>query len=158
MTTIKIGEKEYQIEFTFEAAECKGLVQSMFNVLSGSYVVKNTISNSSNEEDSKATAVAAMVDGVSEMVADIPRICRIAFFAGMLENNPVSEDEAKELMKQYMKENRMSFYQLFEDLKKYMEEDGFFDLSGITEMIQKMDSATEENQTAKTENKQISTK
>lgn len=158
MTTIKIGEKEYQIEFTFEAAECKGLVQSMFNVLSGSYVVKNTISNSSNEEDNKATAVAAMVDGVSEMVADIPRICRIAFFAGMLENNPVSEDEAKELMKQYMKENRMSFYQLFEDLKEYMEEDGFFDLSGIAEMIQKMDSATEENQTAKTENKQISTK
>ena len=62
----------------------------------------------------------------------------------MIENNPVGEDEAKELMKQYMKENKLSFYRLFEDLKKYMEEDGFFDLSGLTETLEKMSDAAEE--------------
>lgn len=140
MAIIKIGEKEYNLEFTFAAAEHKSLVQSMFNVMSGAYIVKNGMGG----ENSESNVAAAMIDGASEMVADIPRICRIAFYAGMLENNPVSEDEAKELMKQYMKENKLSFYRLFEDLKKYMEEDGFFDLSGLTEMLQKMNSAAEE--------------
>ena len=41
MKTIKIGDKEYTLEFTFEAAECRGLVQSMFNVLSGAYILRN---------------------------------------------------------------------------------------------------------------------
>lgn len=158
MKTIKIGEKEYQIEFTFAAAECKSLVQNMFNVASGAYIVKNSLSGSQNG----GNAAASIIDGTSEMVADIPKICRVAFYAGMLENNPVNEDEAKELMKQYMKENKLSFYRLFEDLKKYMEEDGFFDLSGITEMLQKMNSAAEKQvekiQDAATSKKSTSTK
>ena len=50
----------------------------------------------------------------------------------------------------------MSFYRLFEDLKKYMEEDGFFDLSGITEMLQQMNKAAEK-QVEKAQNKSKST-
>lgn len=139
MANIKIGEKEYNLEFTFAAAEHKGLVQSMFNIMSGAYIV----TNGANGDNDEVSAVAAMINGTAEMVADIPRICMIAFYAGMLENNPVGEDEAKELMKQYMKENKLSFYRLFEDLKQYMEDDGFFDLSGLTDMIQKMNSGAE---------------
>ena len=44
----------------------------------------------------------------------------------------------------------------FEDLKKYMEEDGFFDLSGITEMLQQMNKAAEK-QVEKAQNKSKST-
>lgn len=153
MVTIKIGEKEISLEFTFAAAECKSLVQNMFNVASGAYIVKNSLS----ESQKGGNAAASIIDGTSEMVADIPKICRVAFYAGMLENNPVNEDEAKELMKQYMKENKLSFYRLFEDLKKYMEEDGFFDLSGITEMLQQMNKAAEK-QTEKSDKKSTSTK
>lgn len=141
MKTFKIGEKEYQLEFTFEAAEYKELVQSMFNVMSGAYIAKNGIENDGQD---KGKVVAAMIDGVSEMVADVPRICRIAVYAGLLEHNPLGENEAKELMKQYMKENKLSFNKLFEDLKQCMEDDGFFDLSGLTDMIQKMNAAAEE--------------
>lgn len=136
MKTIKIGEKEYTLEFTFEAAEHKNLVQMMFNVLSGAYIVRNGRSDE--------MVVSAMINGVSEMVADIPCICKIAFYAGMQENNPVSEEEAKALMKQYMKENRISFNGLYEFLKGCMEEDGFFDLSGITEMVDQMNQSMQE--------------
>lgn len=139
MKTIKIGGKEYTLEFTFEAAECKDLVQSMFNVLSGAYLVRHA----NVDDETESEKMKAMVDGSSEMVADIPRICRIGFYAGLLENNMVSVDEAKELMKQYMKENKLSFYRLFEDLKEWMEDDGFFDLSGLNDMIQKMGDAVE---------------
>ena len=153
MKTIKIGDKEYTLEFTFEAAECRGLVQSMFNILSGAYILRNAggaVAGDLPKEEENATAFRCMVDGSSEMVADIPHICRVGFYAGLLENNEVSEDEAKELMKQYMKENKISFHGMYELLKQCMEDDGFFDLSGLTEMIQKMgeqmESAKEENQ------------
>ena len=152
MKTIKIGDKEYTLEFTFEAAECKGLVQSMFNILSGAYILRNAggaVAGDLSKEEENATAFRCMVDGSSEMVADIPHICRVGFYAGLLENNEVSEDEATELMKQYMKENKISFHVMYELLKQCMEDDGFFDLSGLTEMIQKMgeqmENAEEEN-------------
>ena len=156
MKTIKIGDKEYTLEFTFEAAECKGLVQSMFNVLSGAYILRNAggaVGGTLSKEEEDEAAFRCMVDGSSEMVADIPHICRIGFYAGLLENNEVSEDEAKELMKQYMKENKISFHGMYELLKQCMEDDGFFDLSGLTEMIQKMNEQMEgtEEESPKTE-------
>ena len=151
MKTIKIGEKEYTLEFTFEAAEHKSLVQAMFNVMSGAYILKNGADASTENE-----AAAAMINGVSEMVADVPHICRTAFYAGLLENNPVSEDEARALMRQYMKENKLSYNAVFEDMKKCMEEDGFFDLSGLTEMLQKMSEAAAEK--VKAAEKSTSTK
>lgn len=165
MKTIKIGDKEYTLEFTFEAAECKGLVQSMFNVLSGAYILRNVggaVGGTLSKEEENTTTFRCMIDGSSEMIADIPHICRIGFYAGLLENNEVSEDEAKELMKQYMKENKISFHGMYELLKQCMEDDGFFDLSGLTEMIQKMneqmESSEEENvveENAKAENKKV---
>lgn len=136
MKVIKIGEKEYALEFTFEAAEHKNLVQMMFNILSGAYIVRN-----GKKEEMVA---AAMINGVSEMVADIPHICRTAFYAGLLESNRVDEETAKELMKQYMKENKLSFNGLYEFLKGCMEEDGFFGLSGITEMVEQMNQSMQE--------------
>lgn len=136
MKTIRIGEKEYTLEFTFEAAEHKNLVQMMFNVLSGAYIVRNGKSDE--------MIVSAMINGVSEMVADIPHICKTAFHAGLQENSSVSEEESKALMKQYMKENKLSFNGLYEFLKGCMEEDGFFDLSGITEMVDQMNQSMQE--------------
>lgn len=159
MKSLKIGDKEYQLEFTFEAAEHKDLVQSMFELMSGAYFAKKGLMAG---DENKTAVATAMIDGASEMVADVPRICRIAFYAGLLEHNPASESEAKELMKQYMKENKLSFNKLFEDLKQCMEDDGFFDLSGLMEMIQKMNAAaeekTEEIQKSKTEEKSTFTK
>lgn len=136
MKTIKIGEKEYKLEFTFEAAQCKDVVQSMFSIMSGAYFIRNGMQ--------KKTVATAMIDGTTEMVADVPAIARNAFYAGLLEHNPVSEEYAKQLMKQYMKENKLSFTGLYEEIKQCMEDDGFFDLSGITEMVQQMNQSTEE--------------
>ena len=130
MKNITVNGKEYTLEFSFEAAERKEVVQDMFNILSGTYIIK-----SPGKSKSMATS---MFDGVSEMVADIPRITRDAFFAGLLENHKLSAAEAKEIMKSYMKENKLTYNDLFEEIKVCMEDDGFFDLSGITKMIQTM--------------------
>lgn len=142
MTTIKIGEKEYDLEFTFAAADEKNLIQSMFKIVSGAYFF-----NHGKEE----TMAAAMMNGTAEMVADLPMVCKQAFYAGLKEHHEgITYEEAIELMKAYMKENKMSFNALFQLLKTQMEEDGFFELTGIVEMMEQM-SKEEENteQTAK---------
>lgn len=143
MRLIKVGNKEYQLEFTFEAAECRELVQKMFNVMSMSYLYKDMNADELDGESNKKMKIGVLFNGASEMVADIPHICYIAFYAGLLENNPVSEEESRKLMKDYMKENKLSFAALFENLKKYMEEDGFFDLSGLNKMLADMNVAEE---------------
>lgn len=139
MKTFIINKKEYKLEYSFEAAEHRDTVQKMFNVLSGAYVVRTGIT----EGESKEAVVGAMVDGVSLMVADIPHIVKTAFYSGLLENNPVPEDEAYALMKQYMKENKIGYNKLYEDIRECMEDDGFFDLSGLTEMIQRINEGAE---------------
>lgn len=134
MKVLNIGGKEYKLEYSFEAAEHRDTVQKMFNVLSGAYLVRSGITG----EEKKDEVAGAMIDGVSAMVADIPHIVKTAFYSGLLENNPVSEDEAVSLMKQYMKENKIGYNKLYEEIKSCMEDDGFFDLSGLTDMIQSM--------------------
>ena len=134
MKSIIINDKEYKLEFSFEAAEHKGLIQNMFNILTGAYLVKGD------------NAVSSIINGASEMVADIPHICNIAFYAGLLENNPMPADEAKTVMKEYMKSNKLSFKGLFDELKACMEDDGFFVLSGLADMIQTMNESIESSE------------
>ena len=54
-----------------------------------------------------------------------------------------------------MKENNFSYKRLFDDIKKCMEEDGFFDLSGLTEMMQEMNENLKKNLEAVTKQTKI---
>lgn len=132
MITIKVNENEYKLKFGFDAAEEKNIVQRMFNIVSGAYILKggNDISK-------------AVFEGTGDMVSDIPQTCIEAIYAGCLEENPVTMNEAKALSRTYITEKRKtdkkySYRSLFEDLKKAMEDDGFFDLSGINSMVEEM--------------------
>lgn len=136
MITITANENEYTLEYSFEAAEYKSLVQKMFDMMTGAYLVKGA-------EDIENPTAADMINGTSAMFANIPETCAVAIYAGLLEHNPVSEGEAKNIMRAYMKENNKSYNQLFEDIKKCMEDDGFFHLTGLDEMIQQMASQAE---------------
>ena len=94
MKTITVDGKEYKLEFGFDAVEVGDLVQKMFEVKSGLYVARSA-------QDGNNIAVA-MLDGTSEMLATIPKICVLAIYAGCLEHNPISMDEAKTLLKKYI--------------------------------------------------------
>ena len=114
MLNLKIGEKDYTLEYSFMAAEHNETVQKMFNVVSGAYLIKRA----NVTEESKEDIAGAMIEGTAEMVADIPHIVKTAFYSGLLENHDVSQEDAYKLMKQYMKENKISFKKLFDDIKK----------------------------------------
>ena len=137
MKAITVNGSEYKLEFSFEAVEHKELVKKMFDIVSGAIFVKSA------KDLSKPTS-EDMIDGSGNMIAELPHICVTAFYAGLLENNPVPQDEAKTLMKAYMKENKLSFKMLYEELRQCMEDDGFFDLSGLREMSESMNEEMEE--------------
>lgn len=142
MKTIQIGNEQYTLEFGFEAAENKAVVQRMFNALSMSYIGKRL---DLDGENSKVEIAAAMIDGTAELVSDMPHICKDAFYAGLLEHHKgITVEKSKDLMKQYMKEKKMSFKGLYEEIRETMEDDGFFDLTGLTEMVAEMNGPEEE--------------
>lgn len=151
MKILTIGGKDYKVEFSFEAAEYKDCVDGVFKVISGSYIMKNGPS----EDGEKVSIAAAVMNGTSEMVSNIPKLAITALYAGLLENNPVeSEQEAKALFKQFVKENpddeRASFWGMYDFLRDCMEEDGFFKLTGMDKVIAKMNEVAEEaNQKSK---------
>ena len=47
-------------------------------------------------------------------------------------------------MRGYMRENKISYAKLFKDIQEWMKEDGFFDLSGLNDMIAEMYPETQE--------------
>lgn len=140
MKTIQISGNEYTLEFSFAAAEHKSIVQKMFNALSGGYIFKHAQIGANGDQSNLAEAT---IDGTAELVSEIPHICKDAFYAGLLEHNPVSMEESSNLMKTYMKENKLSFNKLYREIKTIMEDDGFFDLTGITEMLEEMNKTVE---------------
>ena len=139
MITIKANENEYKIEYGFAAAENKDIVQKMFNIASGVYFTK--AQSASNE-------MSMYLIGTSELVGDIAGICKSAFYVGFLENNPVSPEESNSIMKIYMKENNLNFLTLYQQIRQCMEDDGFFELSGINAMLSEI-SASVKKSTAK---------
>lgn len=117
---MKIGNKDYKLEYTFEAALHEDCVEKVMNLFGG---MAQAHENANNKEMIKEIAV-------------MPGTVLTMFYAGLLENNPVaSEDEAKGLLKQYFKENPdaedANFYGMATAIIGQMEEDGFFKQIGL---------------------------
>lgn len=136
MKIITIGEKDYKLEYSFEAVEYKELVKRVFKRISG-------LEFTENAKDMEAVKTSEFYDGMVNALSDTPNLCRIMFYGGLLENNPVSKEEAKALMKQYMKDNKLSYIDMFNEMRDCMEDDGFFDLSGITGLMSNAAEAME---------------
>ena len=147
MKTLKIGEKEYVLEFSFEAARHKQLINKMFKMMSGSYLGRSGLTGA--EDETKADRASALIDGVADMYSEMPDTVVTAFYAGLMENNAVlNEKEASKLLKQYFKENPDSEYSsfpgMFNLIKECMQEDGFFKQTGLDKMIENQAKAMAE--------------
>lgn len=129
MKTFNIENENYKLEFSFDAAEIGGLVQKMFNMLTGQAMIKH---------QTEENELAALLSGTGEMVSEYASICRLGFYAGLLEHHDLSEEESKVLMKKYMKKKKYSYMDLYKELVDCMEKDGFFDLTGLNQAITEM--------------------
>lgn len=131
-----IGGKSFELKYDFESTEYKDFVDRMFKVVTMAYVA--------SEKDDDTSQTLALINGSAKMMADLPETCRMAFYAGMLaKHGNLTESETYELLKIYMRENKLSWFTMFGILKQAMEDDGFFDLTGMTEFLE---NATETKQ------------
>lgn len=137
MKIINVEGKEYTLRWGIRASMHKNLVNRMFKILTGAYVAGNI------ENDNNRT-LGLVLDGTADMVADIPETVLIAFHAGLQQYHPMDNTESYELLEKYMEETKVDFFTLFEEVKQAMEDDGFFDQSGLTKMIEKMTGAIQE--------------
>lgn len=126
MLQLKIGNKEYKIEFTIEASLYNECTEKVTNFMM-------SIGEAENKNDLK---------GVISSMADIPQTALTLFYAGLLEHHGeegdgtvLSKSDAKKLIKQYISEHSEdetgNFYGVMGLLIEQMGNDGFFELIGL---------------------------
>lgn len=136
---IKVGEKNYEIEFTFEAAESE-IVNKVYDFFTGAYLMKNA------EEIKDDTG--KQVDCTLKEFSTIPKMAIEFLYMGLLEHHGKFGDidqsvteiaDAKAIYKQFAKENPddkiSSHYELFIALRNQMEEDHFFKRVGVEQFM-----------------------
>nr|DAE46126.1 MAG TPA: hypothetical protein [Caudoviricetes sp.] len=143
-----VNNKEYAIEYTFEAAHNKKCVDVCWNQFTGAGMMKNTALN--ELEDSDTANRVMTLDNLIGFMSDIPETVITLLYAGLLEHHgPDSDDpiivtgkDARKLYKQFCKENPdnllASDMEMFNAIKVQMEEDGFFKRIGLESFMEKM--------------------
>lgn len=146
---LKIGGKDYKLEYGIEASLFDDCAKSVMNML---------VSTSGGTDRS----LKEMVSGMSS----IPNTALNAFYAGLLQYHGKHSDgdgtvpdldTAKKLATQYMAEHKDdeqgNFYGLFSMCIEQMEEDGFFKLTGLETFMDNMNAAMDSVKAKKTPKK-----
>lgn len=134
---LKIGDKDYKLEYGIEASLYNDCIKSVMNTLVA-------IGGGTNRN------ISEMISGMS----DIPRTAIIVFYAGLIQYHGDHPDgdgsvpdlaTAKKLVVQYISEHkddeRGNFFGIFDMCLGQMEEDGFFELTGMTEFVNEINGA-----------------
>jgi len=139
----KVEDKEYTLEYTFEAAENQKCVDAMTDIFGGAMMTKI--------DESKSEAL--QIRDFLMTISDLPRMAMDMFYAGLLENHGEDGDgtvmsrlDAKRLYKKFCKENpddtmASSYYGLITVISEQMEKDGFFKRTGLADILESMDNA-----------------
>lgn len=138
---IKANGKEYNIEYTFEAAE-SDIVQKAFDFFSGAYILK---------QGKEAKDPIGQLDAMMAGTAESSKFMIDFLYMGLLESHGLHEDgdktiacreDAKRLYKQFCKENpedeRAFQFNMLMALREQMVEDGFFKRIGLESLMEMM--------------------
>jgi len=143
---LTIENKEYQIEFTFEASLCSECTQKVVELMTG--LAANAEEGATEEERRKA--VSEMI----ESMTNVPDITLTMFYAGLLEHHGIDGDgtvpdkrAAKILLKKYFAEHKEdgsgNAFDLMNLLMEQMGKDDFFRQIGLTQMMEAADRKAE---------------
>lgn len=127
MLNLTINGKEYTLEYTIEASLYSECTEKITSLLS-------SVATSASDED---------LNGLLKNMSNIPQTTLTMFYAGLLENHSdevESINDAKALIKQLMKENKedenlSNFYGIMQKIVDCMEDDGFFEQTGLTKLL-----------------------
>ena len=144
MKKITIDNKEYTFEFTIEASlydECTLSIMDTF--------VKGGMVKGAAEDEDLENAMSNLL----ETIANMPTKALTLFYAGLLEHHGAegdktvrSKSDAKKILAKYIKENDVSFRDVFSEMMEIMADDNFFDLIGLTQMTEEMEEDIEDGE------------
>jgi len=126
MKTLKIGGKNYTLEYCFEAVANEDCVEKVIKLFDG-------MSKAGNKEEVTETV---------KQIVGLPTTTISMFYAGLIENHGqdgdgtvLGSDEARKLLKLYFKENKDAndgnFYGMMQTILDCMGDDGFFKQIGL---------------------------
>lgn len=135
MREITINGVHYTIKFSYRAAKYEDCVQQAFALLSGAVML-------SDAADAENPKMSDIIKGSIKQVGMVPQVCDTFFFAGLIEdkseNKPKTKEEAADLLIDYMEENNKTYTDIYQSFMECMDEDGFFEKSGIKQMMETM--------------------
>lgn len=131
MLELRIGNKDYKIEYTIEASLYKDCTEQITTLMSEMF----------SPEENKG------IKDVISTMTNIPQTTLTMFYAGLLENHGEDGDgsvqsisDAKKLIKQYMSEHKDdetgNFFGVMKLLIEQMGEDGFFKQIGLEQVAE----------------------
>ena len=153
----KTKEKEYTLEYTFEAALNRQCVDNAFNLTLGVFGIPDG-------KEGEADTVKKQIQSISALPIKIMEL----FYAGLLEHHGpdgdgsvLAEKDAIKIYKEFSRENkedaRSDFYGLMSSIIETMEKDGFFKQIGLDQMMSSAEEV-EEKKTVPTDHKKKESK
>lgn len=131
MKTLRIGNKDYKIEYSIDASLCEDCVEKVTNFMLSTANVQG--------EDAIKYVIGTM--------SNLPNTALSMFYGGLIAHHGEegdktvnSKSDVKELLKQYILEHKEdgvgNYYDIIGMFIEQMGEEGFFDLIGLTKLVQ----------------------
>lgn len=152
MRRLTINGKEYTFKFSIEASlynECTTATMDMF-LSFGEAQGEAQIDDTTDVTGAKKQVMSAMRKTFSS-IANIPQTALTLFYAGLMESHGASGDntvrsmeDAKKVLADYLRESETNFYDVMNMMLECMGEDHFFELTGIAEILNRMNQDGDE--------------
>lgn len=147
---LNIEGKDYKLEYTMEAALFGECVEMVTKILEGFAEVSSGINDSSNiAPDEALNEVKERLNGFIGTISNIPSKTVSIFYAGLLEHHGThplgdglvpNKQVAKALLFKFMQEHKGQeegdFLGILNMILGQMEEDGFFEFTGLNKVFQ----------------------
>lgn len=119
MKAININGKEYKLEYSIEASLYDECIEKVIDL----------VSRFGESTDG--------LDNFVKTISNVPKTVLTMFYAGLMENHSdevKSIDDAKTLIKIYLKENDTTFFDTLTVILECMNDDGFFKQIGLEQI------------------------
>lgn len=117
----KINGREYAFEYTIEASMYEDFVDRVTTWCKDMMLIN----------ENKMTPAEKGGAFMKTQVTQVPKLALIGFYAGLMEHEHVSYEEAKELYKTYLREYNKTPLQVILEFMEMAGEDNFFTLIGL---------------------------
>lgn len=156
MRRLTINGKEYTFKFSIEASLYNECTESAMNmILSFGEAQGEAESVKIGDSEAKDHFMSAMRKTFST-VANVPSTALTLFYAGLMEYHGASGDnsirsisDAKKVLSDYLRESEQNFYDVLNLMLECMGEDHFFELTGISRVLNTADGESEKKNSRK---------